>query len=243
MAQIILSEQASLTIDEFRLLMQPLVRFGFPVSDDRRLILRELQAPSIAPYVIAVQPYSDVEIENLIYRTEYEFNNLNVEWDEVRRSDNRDRKTRLHNQLTLLNSTLNALKQNPMATIEAYIEPNGILITWVDYYSGISDNLFKTQSVLAHFAGELVKLAAHVRQLVQETVSHKIEAEDRPNGNQARDSDHFAYPPEKRRQIVEHYWADRAQGKITTRDAWAKTKYGISGKTLLRYEKEFRDRS
>jgi hypothetical protein len=53
------------------------------------------------------------------------------------------------------------------------------------------------------------------------------------------DSGHFAYPPDERREIVEHFRADHRKGKILNKDSWAQSNYMISGKTLRRYEVEF----
>ena len=53
------------------------------------------------------------------------------------------------------------------------------------------------------------------------------------------DSDHYAYPAEKRRAIVRHYRQEKEAGKVSKKDAWAGTNYQISGRTLRNYEKEF----
>lgn len=57
--------------------------------------------------------------------------------------------------------------------------------------------------------------------------------------NADRNSEHFAFPPHKRREIVQHYRAARESGHMTNKDAWAGKNYGISGRTLLRYEREY----
>jgi len=53
------------------------------------------------------------------------------------------------------------------------------------------------------------------------------------------DSGHYAYPPEKRREIVSEYRRARAAGDIGNKNSWALANHGISGKTLLKYEREF----
>ena len=63
-----------------------------------------------------------------------------------------------------------------------------------------------------------------------------------PNGDSAvGDSDRFAHPRHKRLEIVRDYWAARERGLVQNKDSWARSRYHISGKTLLSYEREFRD--
>jgi hypothetical protein len=57
--------------------------------------------------------------------------------------------------------------------------------------------------------------------------------------NVAEESCHFAYPRLQRRRIVQHFQAARNGGEIANKDRWAQANYGISGKTLLTYEREF----
>jgi hypothetical protein len=57
----------------------------------------------------------------------------------------------------------------------------------------------------------------------------------------AQDSDRFAHPRHKRFDIVQDYWAARERGEVQNKDAWARSRYHISGKTLLCYEREFQD--
>ena len=57
----------------------------------------------------------------------------------------------------------------------------------------------------------------------------------------AEDSDRFAHPRHKRIEIVEDYWAARDRGLVQNKDSWARSHYHISGKTLLSYEREFRN--
>jgi hypothetical protein len=52
-----------------------------------------------------------------------------------------------------------------------------------------------------------------------------------------KDSGHYVHPHQKRKDIVNHYREERRD--IKDKDAWAKVKYQISGRTLLNYEKEF----
>ena len=53
------------------------------------------------------------------------------------------------------------------------------------------------------------------------------------------DNGHFAYPTEKRREIVQHYRQEKLNRNISNKDAWARSNHQISGRTLLNYEKEF----
>jgi hypothetical protein len=61
-------------------------------------------------------------------------------------------------------------------------------------------------------------------------------------GNRAvkrRDSAHYAHSPEERKKIVKEYRQARAEGRVSTKEAWAQTNYHITARTLLSYEKEF----
>ena len=60
-----------------------------------------------------------------------------------------------------------------------------------------------------------------------------------PEGDHTAESDHYAYPFQKRRQIVRHFRMARARGEVQNKDAWAQTNYSISGRTLFNYEREF----
>jgi len=53
------------------------------------------------------------------------------------------------------------------------------------------------------------------------------------------ESNHFAYPREKRRKIAAEYYEARRQGLVTNVNTWAETKHQITGKTLRSYLKEF----
>lgn len=56
---------------------------------------------------------------------------------------------------------------------------------------------------------------------------------------QLPDSGHYKYPPQERQQIVEEYRDARRRGQALNKDAWARSRWDICGKTLLKYEKEF----
>jgi hypothetical protein len=64
---------------------------------------------------------------------------------------------------------------------------------------------------------------------------------DRPSRKRdaGRNNEHFAFLPDKRREIVQHYRAARESGQVVNKDSWADKNYGISGRTLLRYEREY----
>lgn len=65
--------------------------------------------------------------------------------------------------------------------------------------------------------------------------------EPRESGLGHQSSGHYAYPPERRKEIVSSYREAHARGEIENTNAWAQSRYGISGKTLKRYVKEFPD--
>lgn len=54
-----------------------------------------------------------------------------------------------------------------------------------------------------------------------------------------RESDRHSFPLAKRKAIVEHYRQDRTRGDVTKKEAWAQSKYAITARTLLKYEREF----
>lgn len=54
-----------------------------------------------------------------------------------------------------------------------------------------------------------------------------------------RDSGHFYYGPSRRREIAREYRRARDAREFINKDSWAQSKYGITGKTLLSYEREF----
>jgi len=53
------------------------------------------------------------------------------------------------------------------------------------------------------------------------------------------DSDRFAHPRHKRLEIVRHYWSAREKREIGNKEAWARSHFNISARTLRRYEREF----
>ena len=62
-----------------------------------------------------------------------------------------------------------------------------------------------------------------------------------PKGSEARETDHFAYPENERRDIVQQYRAARERGEVQNKERWARANYNISARTLLNYEHEFRE--
>jgi hypothetical protein len=61
------------------------------------------------------------------------------------------------------------------------------------------------------------------------------------DGDTDQESDHFAHPRSKRIEIVQKYWLAREKREIQNKDAWARSHYQITGKTLLSYEREFQE--
>jgi hypothetical protein len=55
----------------------------------------------------------------------------------------------------------------------------------------------------------------------------------------AQDSGKFLHPLESRQAIVKEYREARRKGEAPNKAAWAQQKYGMSAKTLSRYEHEF----
>jgi hypothetical protein len=53
------------------------------------------------------------------------------------------------------------------------------------------------------------------------------------------ESDHYAYPRHKRREIVQEYRLAHQGGQVVNKDSWAQANYSISGRTLRRYEREY----
>jgi hypothetical protein len=55
----------------------------------------------------------------------------------------------------------------------------------------------------------------------------------------AVETDRYAYPRQKRREIISHYRMARKSGQVRNKEAWAQAHYCISGRTLFNYEREF----
>jgi hypothetical protein len=60
-----------------------------------------------------------------------------------------------------------------------------------------------------------------------------------PRNDDDGESDHYAYPRQKRRDIARQFRLARKAGTVRNKEAWAQAHYNISGKTLLNYEREF----
>jgi hypothetical protein len=87
---------------------------------------------------------------------------------------------------------------------------------------------------------------SHSRGQALENRQTEPSAPDPPNSphnedDLAQDSDRFAHPRHRRFEIVQHYWAARERGEVQNKDNWARSRYHISSKTLLSYEREFAD--
>lgn len=76
------------------------------------------------------------------------------------------------------------------------------------------------------------------KQAVQENISATPTKAQPEQTKRKRHSNHFAYAPEKREEIVKAFREARTQGLVTNIEAWAKTHYGITGKTLRNYLRE-----
>lgn len=57
--------------------------------------------------------------------------------------------------------------------------------------------------------------------------------------DRCRETDHFAYPEQERRDIVRHYRAARERSEVRNKEQWAHANYSISARTLFNYEREF----
>ena len=60
-----------------------------------------------------------------------------------------------------------------------------------------------------------------------------------PASSNVGESDHYAYPRQRRREIVHHFRVARRRGEVQNKEGWARANYSISGRTLLNYEREF----
>jgi len=74
-----------------------------------------------------------------------------------------------------------------------------------------------------------------------EPVAAATADQDLPQAQDAQfpDSNRYAYSPQERQRIVEHFRAAQKRGEIENKEAWVDSNYGISRKTLWRYEQEF----
>ena len=60
-----------------------------------------------------------------------------------------------------------------------------------------------------------------------------------PENGYDGESDHYAYPRQKRREIVRQFRMARNRGEVKNKEAWAQANHGISVRTLFNYEREF----
>jgi len=54
-----------------------------------------------------------------------------------------------------------------------------------------------------------------------------------------RDSDHYAYPEERRRELVEKYREAKKNGRVSNKERWIKSRASVNVRTFLNWEKEF----
>lgn len=97
-------------------------------------------------------------------------------------------------------------------------------------------------------ASRIYEPLADSAQVVEEATSKMVDATSSDvahtndvDADAAHDSDHFAHPRSKRLEIVRQYWLARENLEIQNKDAWARARYQITGKTLRSYEREFQE--
>lgn len=83
-----------------------------------------------------------------------------------------------------------------------------------------------------------VEVGPHEHQLQGVAASGERGTTDRRD-DRSRETDHFAYPEQERRDIVRHYRAARERGEVRNKEQWAHANYSISARTLFNYEREF----
>ncbi len=78
--------------------------------------------------------------------------------------------------------------------------------------------------------------------VIAQALKHPMRDGDEPSiPNPGRDSGHYNYPPEERKAIADAYREARRNpdGQPSSMNAWARSHYCISGRTLGRYLEEF----
>lgn len=164
-----------LTIEDIHSLLQKPLRFGFPVSDGRSLILEEIKEPATAPLIIGVQPFSDQEIDRLLKEIEEEHASLKADLEQLRQSgSDPNKKTGIYERLSLLYASIRVLEQNPMASIEVYLQADGIYLAFVEHYSAIVNDSFWKRCDLPHFPADFVKLIEHIQQTARTAAEEKL---------------------------------------------------------------------
>ena len=89
--------------------------------------------------------------------------------------------------------------------------------------------------------GSFVQSTPEIEELINDAEAAKavIENVDRAAKYLKRDSDHYAYPEEQRRELVEKYREAKKAGRITNKKTWIEHKAMVNVRTFLNWEKEF----
>ncbi len=110
-------------------------------------------------------------------------------------------------------------------------------ILWPENWQVLSDDIPMSASVIKTNTGAIFTATPGIP-TPQHKPSNVDSEQPAPAEGNSADSGHFSYPPEKRREIVNAYREARRKGEINNKNSWA-GKHGITGKTLLAYEREF----
>ena len=89
--------------------------------------------------------------------------------------------------------------------------------------------------------GEFVLSTAEIEEHLEdaETAKRVIDNVDRAAKYLKRDSDHYAYPEEQRRELVEKYREDKKHGRVANKQAWVQSHARLDVRTFLNWENEF----
>jgi len=89
--------------------------------------------------------------------------------------------------------------------------------------------------------GEFVLNTPEMEELPDDAEAAKavIENVDRVTKHLKRESGHYAYPEEQRRELVEKYRDDNKRGRVANKEAWAQSHAGVSATAFSTWENEF----
>ena len=89
--------------------------------------------------------------------------------------------------------------------------------------------------------GSFVQSTPEIEELINDAEAAKavIENVDRAAKYLKRDSDHYAYPEERRKELVEKYREAKKRGQVSNKERWIKSKASVNVRTFLNWEKEF----
>ena len=89
--------------------------------------------------------------------------------------------------------------------------------------------------------GEFVLSTPEIEEHLEEAEAAKQVIDELPRITKylKRETDHYAYPEERRKELVEKYREAKKRGRIANKEAWVYSKAGVNVRTFLNWENEF----